>query len=222
MNLIPHNQDLVVLDFETTGLSPSKGDRVVEVGAVKLRGDRVLESFQSLINPGFALSSFVQDLTGIDNRMLGKAPRALEVMRRFASFIEGCPLVAHNASFDGKFLDAEFERAGLVRRHPFCCSLLVARRLYPEAPNHRLETLVRYKGLEVGDSFHRALDDSQMTARLWIRMLEEIRRDYGLAQVDFDLMQRLGRTPRRQIVHFLRQRAEEQESAPLLSGSGGE
>lgn len=107
---------LVVLDFETTGLSPNIGDRAIEIGAVLLEDGRITDRFQQLMNPGFRISSFIENYTGITNTMVKGADSCSSVMKEFTGFIGGHNLVAHNASFDKKFLDAEM----LVARAGYC------------------------------------------------------------------------------------------------------
>jgi len=199
---------IVVLDFETSGISPDHGDRAIEIGAVMLRQGVTVDRFQSLMNPEIRISSFIEEYTGISNRMVQTAPRAAEVMRKFALFIGNKPLVAHNASFDRRFLDAEFRRIGVRRRQEFGCSMLTARRVYPEAPNHKLETLVRYKSLDTDGTFHRALADAEMTARLWLRMSEDLQRRYGLPDISFELMCGLMRVAKNRVDHYCLQRVE--------------
>ncbi len=98
---------IIVLDFETSGLSPHYGDRAIEIGAVLIENSLIIDRFQSLMNPGFRISSFIEAYTGISNDMVEAAPPCEEVMEQFADFIGDFPLVAHNASFDRRFLDAE-------------------------------------------------------------------------------------------------------------------
>lgn len=198
------DHQIVVLDFETSGMSPDRGDRAIEIGAVLLRGGDIVERFQSLMNPGRRINPFIESYTGITNAMLAAAPAPAEVMARFADFIGDLPLVAHNASFDRRFLDAELGRIGRCRRQDFGCSLLMARRLYPEAPNHRLETLVRFKGLPVG-RFHRALGDAEMTAGLWRCMAQDLQAAYALPVVSFALMRGLTSVARAKMPAFLAQ-----------------
>ena len=184
---------VVVLDFETTGLSPNMGDRAIEIGAVKLVDGVKVGTFQQLMNPGFRVSSFISSFTGITNSMLSLAPDAKEVMQEFAEFIGDSPLVAHNASFDKRFLDAEFERIDAHYPGPFACSLLIARRLIPNAPTHKLGDLVRFKQIENDGTFHRALADAEMTAKLWLLMLDELA-EQGVSTPSITLMQKISRT----------------------------
>lgn len=200
----------VIIDFETTGLSPGYGDRTIEAGAVLVSGNRIVDRFQSLMNPGMPVSGFIEGYTGITNAMLATAPPIRNVMESLAAFIGEHPLVAHNASFDSRFLDAEFSRIGHRRSNDFACSMLAARRLYPEAPNHRLETLVRYKRLQTDGVHHRALADAEMTAHLWLRMIGDIKADYGIPEVTFQLMQQLGKAPRKNLPAFFRKMARQE------------
>jgi len=196
-------ETIVVLDFETSGISPDHGDRAIEIGAVMLRQGEVVDRFQSLMNPGVRVNSFIESYTGITNQMVQSAPRADKVMRDFARFIGDRPLVAHNASFDRRFLDAEFRRIGARRSQKFGCSMLTARRIYPEAPNHKLETLVRYKGLHTEGIFHRALADAEMTALLWVKMIEDLCESYDLETVSFALMCGLMKVSKTRVADYL-------------------
>lgn len=204
------NYSVVVLDFETTGLSPDCGDRTIEVGAVLIRDNQVVDRFQSLMNPGKRISSFIEDYTGISNQMLKSAPSIAEVMERFAAFIAQHHLVAHNASFDRRFLDAELGRIKARRRQEFACSMLVSRRLYPDCPSHSLESLVRHKRLQTSGVYHRALADAEMTGHLWIRMVNDLKAEFKLKQVPFDLMQQLSKVSKAAAPALLKRIAAEQ------------
>ena len=182
---------LIILDFETTGLSPNNGDRAIEIGAVKLENGVVTERFQELMYPGRPVSHFIADYTGITNDMLSDAAPCDEVMARFSDFIQGQNLVAHNASFDKRFLDSELKRISSGYDGQFACSLLLSRRLYQTAPNHKLGTLINYKGIASKGSFHRALYDSEMTAKLWLAMLDDIKQQTDIDEVPFSLIQKL-------------------------------
>jgi DNA polymerase-3 subunit epsilon len=184
-------EPFVVLDFETTGLSPIDGARATEVAAVLVQDGEIVGRFQSLMNAGLPIPSFIQDLTGITNRMIANAPPCAEVMHEFFTFIGDTPLVAHNSSFDKKFLDAELARIGKKAKQPMACSMRIARRVYQKATNHRLGTLVKFAHIQTDGVFHRALADSEMTARLMLKMADELRRNYGVLDVNFELMRRV-------------------------------
>ncbi|MGI9277867.1 MAG: 3'-5' exonuclease [Endozoicomonas sp.] len=185
---------VVVLDFETTGLSPAMGDRAIEIGAVLLENGRITDRYQKLMNPGRRISSFIENYTGISNAMVKGADGCSTVMKEFGQFIEGHNLVAHNASFDKKFLDAELAMARSGYDGTFACSMLIARRLYQNAPNHKLGTLVKYNSLPTEGVYHRALADAEMTAHLWLKMLADLDSQYQITDVPFPLMKKLSRT----------------------------
>ncbi|GAC32972.1 3'-5' exonuclease [Paraglaciecola polaris] len=194
---------LIVLDFETTGLSPDMGDRAIEIGAVRLEKGEVVERFQALMNPGRRISAFIENYTGITNQMLSKAAPCDEVMDEFAHFMAGSNLVAHNASFDKRFLDAELRRISRPYTGSFACSLLLARRLYQHAPNHKLGSLISYKNIPAQGDFHRALFDSEMTAKLWMTMLDDIAVQTAQKDVPFTLIQKLSKTPKNAVNKLL-------------------
>jgi DNA polymerase-3 subunit epsilon len=188
-------RERVVIDFETTGLSALLGDRATEVAAVVIDQTGIIDRFQSLMNGGRRIPLFVQQLTGISNAMIRQAPSTDTVMRELLEFIAGRPLVAHNAAFDHGFLGAELDRIGESSPAAMLCSMKVARRVYPEAPNHRLETLVRHTRIEATGKYHRALADAEMTALLWLRMEQKLQHDFALPEVPLELMQRIQSAP---------------------------
>ena len=202
---------VVVLDFETTGLSPGAGDRAIEIGAVRIEDGTVTARFQELMNPGQRVNSFIESYTGITNAMLANARPCDQVMRDFSEFIAGYNMVAHNASFDKRFLDAELSRISKKYSGQFACSMLVARRICQDAPNHQLGTLVKHMSIPIEGTFHRALYDSEMTAKLWVAMLENINRHYALSVIDFGLMQKLVKVPKHALSDFFRNQIDEQE-----------
>lgn len=198
---------VIVLDFETTGLSPAQGERAIEIGAVKLVDGFVVDTFQQLMYPGKRINYFIENYTGITNSMLKDAPPCGEVMSDFSDFIDGFNLVAHNASFDSCFLDAELRRIKRDQHGEFACSMLIARRIYPDAPNHKLGTLVSYKDLPNDGSFHRALADSQMTAHLWLAMIDDIKNSHPFEHLPFNVMQQLSRVAKPSVSFFLEREA---------------
>lgn len=194
---------VVILDFETTGLSPDLGDRAIEIGAVKLEDGIVVDQFQALMNPGRMVSPFIESYTGITNKMLSEAQPCAEVMTSFTGFIQDYNLVAHNASFDKRFLDNELQYTSLKYHGQFACSLLLSRRLYQSAPNHKLATLIDYKGISSNGSYHRALYDAQMTAELWLKMIADIKQRAKIEDVPFNLISKLSKIPKAKVHNFL-------------------
>jgi DNA polymerase-3 subunit epsilon len=132
-------------------------------------------------------------------------------MKRFADFMGRHHLVAHNASFDRRFLDAELRRISLTRQQEFACSMLISRRLNAGAPSHSLEALVRYKQLSTNGVFHRALADAEMTAHLWMTMLGELKKNHRLRVVPFEVMQRLMKMSKGVVPDYLRRLAQERQ-----------
>ncbi len=205
------NQSVVVFDFETTGLSPKYGDRPIEIGAVRIEDNQVTERFQSLMNPGFSVNSFIESLTGISNELIIEAPPCEEVMKKFADFIHNSNLVAHNASFDLKFLNIELNSLQNIQDYDAACSMLISRRIFPDAPNHKLKTLIGYCGLYNNDVFHRALDDAEKTGQLWLTMKDTLKERFNLRSVPFSLMKRIERMSRRKVPAFMTKISQEQQ-----------
>ncbi|MDO9074786.1 MAG: 3'-5' exonuclease [Rubrivivax sp.] len=202
---------IAVIDFETTGMSPAQGARATEIAAVLVEDGEVVGRFQSLMNSGAWVPPFIEQLTGISNAMLRNAPPARAVMHELMNFTRGCPLVAHNAAFDRGFWAAEVALAGCAPdpAHDFACTLLLSRRLYPQAPNHRLGTLAALHRLPDHGRAHRALADALTTAHLLLRLQADVGERYAALlagrAVDHGLLCTLQRAPRRQLDRCLQQ-----------------
>ena len=194
---------VAVIDFETTGLSPGQGDRATEVAAVILEDGKIVGRYQSLMNGGVRIPSFIESLTGISNEMIRRAPPAAQVMQEVADFVGDRPLVAHNASFDCKFWDAELARIERSRRQEFVCSLLLSRRIFPLAPSHKLGALVEYANLPVAGRYHRALADAEMAASLLLRLEDELRERHEVNDVSVELLRRIQRVPKGQLTRCI-------------------
>lgn len=200
-------EPIAVIDFETTGMSPETGGRATEVAIVLLEDGQVVDRYQSLMNAGVWIPPFITQLTGITNAMVREAPPAAEVMREAARFVGNAPMVAHNASFDRKFWQGELARLALAAPQPFACTVLLSRRLYPQAPNHKLGTLVDFHGLPRTGQAHRALADAEMAAALLGRIQQDLRERHGVPQPDHALLMGLQNCNRAAVPHWLRQRA---------------
>lgn len=198
-------ETVAVIDFETTGLSPAQGDRATEIAAVIIEDGKVVARYQSLMNAGVRIPSFIESLTGITNAMIRSAPSAAVVMNEVSAFVGDIPLVAHNASFDCKFWDAELDRIKLRRYQDqeFACSLLLARRLLPQATSHKLGDLIRYANLPAGGRAHRALADAEMAASLLIHLEEELRNRHKVGTVTHELLRRIQSTPKAKLAQCL-------------------
>ncbi|KZT14305.1 DNA polymerase III subunit epsilon [Acidovorax sp. GW101-3H11] len=198
---------IAVIDFETTGISPGQGARATEVAIVLLEKGQVVDRFQSLMKTGVWIPSFITQLTGITNAMVNAAPDAAGVMEDAARFVGDAPMVAHNASFDSKFWQAELALAGLQAPQPFACTVLLSRRLYPQAPSHKLGTLVDYHGLPRTGQAHRALADAEMAAALLARMQHDLRTRWRVAEPGHALLQTLQRCAKPKVGALLAQHA---------------
>ena len=195
---------IAVIDFETTGLSPSSSCRATEIAVVILEQGRIVERYQSLMNTGVRVPGFIEQLTGISNAMLRTAPPAERVMNEVNEFVGITPLVAHNAAFDQKFWDFEMGRIKRTRLQNFACSLLLARRLMPAAPNHKLGTLTAFADLPHPGQAHRAMADAEMAANLTAYLAEQLRQQHGLKALDHDLLCKLQKVPAAKINEHLK------------------
>jgi len=198
---------IAVIDFETTGSSPGQGARATEVAIVLVEDGRVVDQFQSLMNAGVRIPPFITQLTGITNAMVEQAPPAPDVIAQARRFVGDTPLVAHNAPFDRGFWQAELARAGCDAPQPFACTVRLARRLYPEAPNHQLGTLARFHQLPSAGRAHRALADAQVTAALLLRMQQDLAGRWGVADTGHGFLMALQECARARLPDFLRKHA---------------
>jgi len=195
---------IAVIDFETTGISPGHDCRATEVAVVIMEQGRIVERFQSLMNAGVRIPAFIEGLTGISNNMIRTAPSAERVMGDVADFVGTTPLVAHNASFDQKFWDYELSRIQRKREQSFACSMLLARRLMPGAPNHKLGTLTSYARLPNTGKAHRAMADAEMAANLTVYLSNQLRQTHGIDGVSHQLLCSLQKVPAAKISETLR------------------
>lgn len=198
-------QRLAVIDFETTGITPGPDCRATEIGIVLLQDGRVVDRYQSLMNAGVRVPAMIEQLTGISNAMLRGAPPVAKVMQEAADFVGEAPLVAHNASFDAKFWDYELAQLGRRRGQDFACTLLLARRLLPAAPNHKLGTLTQWAGLPATGRAHRALADAEMAANLLLHLGDTLMLRHGHPGPDHALLCRLQKVPAAKVDAWLRQ-----------------
>src|SRR5690606_598648 len=153
---------------------------------------------------GKRIPALIENYTGITNSMLINAPSNSEVMLKLHKFIGKTPLIAHNASFDKKSLEHELKLIKKSLNQQMACSLLVARRLYQDAPNHKLRPLIEFNKIRVTGSFHRALADAEMTARLWLKLRQDLVRKFGVPSVDFEFMLKLMSIPKKDLLNFIK------------------
>ncbi len=162
-----------VVDVETTGGTPDRGHRITEVAVVELRGGTITQEFQTLVNPGRSIPPRISQLTGITQEMVAGAPFFEDVAPELLSWLEGRVFVAHNASFDWRFVGYQMADAlGQVPEGPRLCTVQMARRLVPELRRRNLDALAGHFGLDI-PSRHRAHGDALATARILLRLLDE-------------------------------------------------
>ena len=175
------DRPIVMLDFETTGLSPLRGDRITEVAALRIVDGVITDRYVSLVNCNARIPAFISNLTGITQAMVDAAPPARRVLPELLDFIGSDTLSAHNASFDEKFLKAEAELLDLSPAHQaLVCSLKLSRRLFPGLPSYKLGALSRQLGLVFRSAAHRAEADAEVGAQLMIHIAQHL---HGKVQV---------------------------------------
>ncbi len=163
---------LVVIDTETSGLSPAHGDRVIEWAAIRIQEHKITEKASSLIDVPCRIQAGATATHGITLEALKGQPSPLEAWEKFSNFVEGAVLIAHNAAFDKRFISHEYSLRGWHFSNEMICTLKMARHRYPHLGRHRLPDVARWVLGEVPQSekLHRALYDAEVTARIWIAM----------------------------------------------------
>ncbi|GJI87274.1 MULTISPECIES: 3'-5' exonuclease [Duganella] len=198
------NQSIVMLDFETTGLSPDMGDRITEVAALRIVDGKVVERYVSLINCNVRIPSFITGLTGITQAMVDGAPPVSKVVPELLDFIGGDTLSAHNASFDDKFLRAEAARLGLTPGYQsLVCSLKLSRRVFPNLASYKLGNLSGQLGIRFASAAHRAESDAEVAAQVLIHIGKHIGATYGIAGVDPALLVSINKLAAAKVHQFL-------------------
>jgi DNA polymerase-3 subunit epsilon len=164
-----------VVDVETTGTRAGADDRITEVAAVVVRGGEVVQRFETLVNPERPIPPMITALTHISWDMVKDAPRFGDICDELLDVLKGNVFVAHNAEFDWRFVSSEVARAtGRRLEGRRLCTVRLARRVLPDLPSRRLDSLAHYYGVEIVDR-HRALGDADATARILLRLLAEAR-----------------------------------------------
>jgi len=170
----PNNQDFsqefVVFDIETTGLNPIH-DEITEIGAVRVRGRKIVEDFHTFVNPGIPIPASITKLTGITEEMVKDAPSISEVIPVFSQFIGDAVLVAHNASFDVGFIKAKGRSKGIEFKQSVLDTLALSRQLFKDLKQHRLNIVAKHLGIPL-EQHHRAVHDATTTAQILIRSFE--------------------------------------------------
>lgn len=180
----------VVFDVETTGLSAIYND-LIQVAASKMYKGNIIAEFDEFINPGHPLSAFITELTGITDEHVKNAKPLIQVLKEFQEFCKDTVLVAHNATFDVGFMNANYERHGLPKiTQPVIDTLEFARNLYPEYKRHGLGPLTKRFGVAL-EHHHMANYDAEATGRLLFIFIKEVAEKHGvtdLARLNLDLI----------------------------------
>jgi len=167
------DDDFVVFDIETTGFSP-RFNRIIEIGAVRIRAGNIIERFQSFINPHVPIPYEIERLTGISDATVLGAPDIKTVLPAFIDFVGEAPLVAHNANFDMGFIRENLNILGIENEFTYLDTLALARLLLPDLKKHTLETVCGELGISQ-KSHHRADDDAECTARVFIEFCTRLK-----------------------------------------------
>ncbi len=172
--------DFVVVDVEATG-AKTPPNRLIELGAYRIRGGRIVDKFLSLVNPEIPIPRFVASLTGISNDMVKNAPVFADLAPKWLDFVSDSVLVAHNAPFDTSFLNHEISRVYPGHRmvNPHLCTVRLSRRALPDLSNHRLDTIANHFSIPI-ISRHRAGSDALATAEIFLILLTELEESHGI------------------------------------------
>ncbi len=164
-------------DTETTGLEPSRGDRIVAIGAVRIEKGKILKDaiFHTLVNPERPIPPSATKIHGITEEMVKDKPPLREVLPKFLAFCRDTVLVAHNAAFDLKFLEIEAEKLGLKIDFPVVDTLFISYGLFEEFEDHNLDTIAEKLGIPVA-GLHSALGDAFLTAEIYLRFIPHLER----------------------------------------------
>lgn len=167
----PIDEDIVVFDLETTGLS-RESDKITEIGAIKLKNREIVDSFRTFVDPEMPIPDIISEKTGITDKMVEGAPKEKQAVEEFIKFAGNSVLVAHNAGFDTSFVKAVCKRQGIDYKFEFVDTLELCRAALPNLRNHKLDTVA--KEYKLGSfNHHRALDDAKMLAEIFKKLVAD-------------------------------------------------
>lgn len=167
------DSEFVVFDIETTGFS-SINDKIIEIGAIKIKNNRIIDEFSTFINPEIPIPFKIQELTNINDDMVIRYPKIDIILPQFLEFCTGCSLVAHNASFDVGFITKKAEQLGIEISFTVLDTVLLARMLLPHLNRFKLDTVAKELGVSL-ENHHRAVDDAKATAEIFIKFLHMLK-----------------------------------------------
>lgn len=206
-------EPIVMIDFETTGMSPEQGGRITEVAALRIQDGQIVDRFVSLINCQVTIPSFITQLTGITQSMVNRAPPVSEVMPALLDFIGNDYLAAHNASFDEKFLLAEAQNLGLTARHRgTICSVKLARRVLPGKSSYSLGPLASSLGLRFKGKAHRAEADAEVAANLLLHIASYLQQTHQVPMVYPALFAQINKLSAAKVPAFLREHTSDKST----------
>jgi len=162
--------EFVVIDLETTGLD-AKLDDIIEIAAVRYKDKKIIDSYTTLVNPLKPIPEHITKINGITNEMVKNAPTIEEALPKLIDFISDSIIVAHNASFDLKFLKSHAARMGIEISNPYTDTLTLSRKVFPELENHKLTTVANHIGF-YADTFHRAYNDAMACGQILLKCIE--------------------------------------------------
>ncbi|MFH1826397.1 MAG: exonuclease domain-containing protein [bacterium] len=179
--------EYVVLDIETTGLEPTKNE-ITELGAMKIKGQEIIEIFSTLIKPKEPISAEITRITGIDDEMVKDFPPAKKILPKFFEFLGSAILVAHNTDFDIAFIKHHLKQeANIDLTNETICTVKLARYLLPSLVNHKLHTVGAHFNLPIVNR-HRAMGDVEITFQVWLRFIDLLKEQNIANKRDLDLL----------------------------------
>ncbi|MGG7175990.1 PolC-type DNA polymerase III [Clostridium paraputrificum] len=168
----------VVFDLETTGFS-SKNDKIIEIGAVKIKNGEIIDNFSCFVDPKIRIPYKITELTSITDAMVRGAETIETILPKFLDFCEGSVLVAHNANFDTSFIKKNCRDMGLEFDFPILDTVPLARFLYPELKRVKLNTVAKHLGISL-ENHHRAVDDAKCTAEILLICFKKLKEELDI------------------------------------------
>ena len=172
----------ICFDIETTGLSASR-DKITEIGAIKVVNGEITDTFSTFVNPEIPIPAKITDLTGITDQMVKDAPSQSEAVSAFLDFAGDNVLVAHNAPFDTSFIRVACENMGREYNYTSIDTVAISRAILPDIKNCKLDTVAKF--LRLGNfNHHRATDDAEILAKIFIELCNRLRDDYKITKTN--------------------------------------